>query len=187
MRLLLTFLVWVMIMTGCTGDGGHTEQVAEARNVIQSFSSALKQELLAGLGEGGPSSALSVCKEMAPFIAAGISEETGWQVARTSLKVRNPDNEPDDWERQVLAQFETRLQQGEAIEKLEYHAVINEEGRRVFRYMKAIPTGKLCLQCHGSELATETVTKLDELYPADQARDFTSGDIRGAFTLRRAL
>jgi hypothetical protein len=53
--------------------------------------------------------------------------------------------------------------------------------------MKAIPTAELCLTCHGEALDPELQATLDELYPADKARGFKEGDIRGAFTLSRPL
>ena len=58
-----------------------------------------------------------------------------------------------------------------------------KDGKRVFRYMKAIPTGALCLNCHGTTLAPEVAAKLHELYPADAATGFNAGDLRGAFTI----
>ncbi|MFT6919058.1 MAG: hypothetical protein ACJA2G_001693 [Cognaticolwellia sp.] len=57
--------------------------------------------------------------------------------------------------------------------------------KSVLRYMKAIPTGGLCLACHGSKLADDVSSKVNELYPNDQATGFKLGDIRGAFTLQK--
>jgi cytochrome c553 len=65
--------------------------------------------------------------------------------------------------------------------------VIEEDGHKTFRMMKAIPTAEVCTQCHGSEIAEPVAAKLDELYPEDQARGFEVGDLRGAFTLKKAL
>jgi hypothetical protein len=65
------------------------------------------------------------------------------------------------------------------------HAEFTEwEGRKVFRYMKAIPTDEICLNCHGGDtVKPEVAAKLAEFYPDDQARGFSVGDIRGAFTI----
>jgi hypothetical protein len=59
--------------------------------------------------------------------------------------------------------------------------------KTVFRYMKAIPTAELCVACHGAEIPPDVAAKLEELYPQDKARGFQPGDIRGAFTITRAL
>ncbi len=162
-------------------------QIASARQVVTTFGDELKQALLAGLGEGGPTGALSICREMAPDIAARVTQQTGWSVGRTSLRVRNAENAPDDWESQVLAEFSSAQAAGRDPATLEHYEVVTVDGRRILRYMKAIPTGKLCLQCHGTEIARQTAAKLAELYPTDQATGYQEGDIRGAFTLRRPL
>ncbi len=51
--------------------------------------------------------------------------------------------------------------------------------------MKAIPTGPLCLACHGETLAAPVAEKIGELYPADKATGFREGDIRGAFVVTK--
>jgi hypothetical protein len=53
--------------------------------------------------------------------------------------------------------------------------------------MKAIPTAKVCLACHGSAITPEVTAALDEAYPQDQARGYAEGDIRGAFSLSKPL
>ena len=53
--------------------------------------------------------------------------------------------------------------------------------------MKAIPTGKVCLTCHGSNINPNLRTKINELYPEDKAYDYKIGDIRGAFIVQRPL
>jgi cytochrome c553 len=112
---------------------------------------------------------------------------SGWEVARTSLKPRNPNNAPDKWETQVLMEFETRKSAGEDPSKLVYTEIVEENGHQVFRMMKAIPTAEVCTKCHGVELQEPVVEKLDELYPEDQARGYKVGDLRGAFTLKKPL
>ena len=109
-------------------------------------------------------------------------------IGRTSLKIRNSANAPDNWELAVLRQFEARKIQGEPADKLEFFAVIDDDkGQKTFRYMKAIPTVALCLNCHGETLSPEVAAKLKELYPNDQAHGFKEGDLRGAFTIAKPL
>ena len=48
-------------------------------------------------------------------------------VARTSLKVRNPNNTPDEWEANVLNRFEQRKKKGEYLNKLSFKAIQNSE------------------------------------------------------------
>lgn len=164
------------------------EELADAsRQAVAQFAPMLKQELMAAMEAGGPVNAIQVCSEVAPEIAAKVSEEAGLQMARTSLKVRNPNNAPDHWEREALLEFESRQAAGEPPASLERYEVVQSGEQRQFRYMKAIPTAELCVRCHGAQLGPEVEARLDELYPDDQATGFAVGDIRGAFTISKDL
>ncbi len=165
-----------------------SKRVEESRAVVKEFAGALKKELKAALKTGGPVKAIIVCNAVAPAIAKEQSMKHGWEVGRTSLKVRNPANAPDEWEKSVLEKFEARKKAGEDPAKMEYFEVVEQDGKKVFRYMKAIPTAeKPCLMCHGSNIKPEVASVLDKLYPNDQARGFKAGDIRGAFTITQPM
>jgi len=159
----------------------------QARALIGDFMTTLQGELKSGLQEGGPPAAVRVCEDVAPTIAGSLSDQSGWQVGRTSLKTRNLDNAPDPWEEQVLEQFKDRKTAGQPVSDMTYAAVVEEDGIKTYRFMKAIPTQEVCLACHGKNLSPELVEVLDKLYPEDQARGYEVGDIRGAFTLSKPL
>ena len=154
-------------------------RVTQSRQAVMLFADTLIAELKYSLEEGGPDRAIRVCHIEAPQITKDISEQRNWQISRTSLKTRNPNNNPDEWETEVLKQFEQRKQKGEDIATLEYY----EKTKEGFRYMKAIPTKGLCLTCHGETLAEPVKATLAELYPEDNATGFKVGDIRGAFSI----
>jgi hypothetical protein len=155
-----------------------------SRAVIKAFAGSLQAELKGAMKASGPVAAIEVCNEEAPAIARRHAEDKGWEVGRTSLKYRNPDNAPDPWELTVLQSFEARKAGGEDPAQIDHAAFVMQDGKRVFRYMKAIPTAEICLNCHGgAEVKPEVAAKLAEFYPDDQARGFSVGDIRGAFTI----
>ncbi|WP_043756088.1 Tll0287-like domain-containing protein [Imhoffiella purpurea] len=163
-------------------------KVVEAKGLIKEFATQLQGELQTAMQEGGPVESIRVCKERAPAIASSLGHSSGWEVGRTSLGVRNAAlNTPDEWERSVLNQFEERKAEGESIETMAYSEVVDTENGQRFRFMKAIPTQEVCLACHGSQITPEVTAALDENYPDDQARGFSLGDIRGAFTLSKPL
>lgn len=173
--------------TQAPSTAGSADAPEQAQALIGDFMTKLQGELKGALQEGGPVTAIRVCKEEAPAIGASLSEQSGWQVGRTSLKTRNPDNDPDAWEKEVMQQFEQRKAAGTPVAELTYAEVVEDDGDKTYRYMKAIPTQEVCLVCHGSDLSPELVEALDKAYPQDQARGFQLGDIRGAFTLSRPL
>ncbi|OOZ38005.1 hypothetical protein BOW52_09635 [Solemya elarraichensis gill symbiont] len=161
---------------------------ARAAAGIKKFARTLQGELKAAMSEGGAPHAIKVCNEKTAGIASDISAETGYNLGRVSLKNRNPDQAASGWNQTVLEEFEARLANGEPIDKLVFKTIVTQEdGSQEFRMMKAIPTGKVCLNCHGSEIKDEVTMKLDELYPEDNARGFKEGDIRGAFVVTKTL
>jgi hypothetical protein len=167
---------------------GMQENTAEARAIAKAFGGALKGELQAALQSGGPVNAVDVCHSRAPAIARSLSEQYGWTVGRTSLKPRNPENAPDAWELAVLQDFEARKRAGEDPQALEHAEVVEQGGARLFRYMKAIPTAAVCLNCHGGDtVKPEVEAQILRYYPDDQARGFREGDLRGAFTMSTPL
>jgi hypothetical protein len=167
--------------------GEYTQELQDSRDTVREFMQTLKQELQSGMQEGGPVNAISVCNLSAPGIANTYGVRKGWDVGRTSLKLRNPDNAPDAWERKVLESFEERKLAGEDPAKLEYHEVVSQDGVSKLRYMKAIPTAGLCLACHGEHVDSIVTTRLEKLYPEDRAVGYKAGDIRGAFTISQPL
>ncbi len=168
---------------------GDLDQRAEqSRAVIKEFAGALKAELKRAIKKGGPLEAITVCSSVAPAIARHQSIKYGWQVGRTSLKPRNPDNAPDSWEKSVLEKFEARKKAGENPGKMEYFEVVEQNGKKEFRYMKAIPVKKKpCLACHGTNIKPDIAAALDKRYPKDQARGYKAGDIRGAFSITQPM
>ncbi|MEZ5506857.1 MAG: DUF3365 domain-containing protein [Gammaproteobacteria bacterium] len=116
----------------------------EAQQVVQQFGGQLKSVLQASMMSGGPVQAMQVCKTNAPQIAQTVGAEQGWVVARTSAKVRNPNNQPDAWEAQVLADWAEKIAKGAPVAGLKIAAVVEQNGQSVFRYMQAIPTAWIC-------------------------------------------
>ena len=161
------------------------QDLHEARSLVKTFGSELKAALKPAMKTGGPVNAINVCNLQAGPIAETVSTQSDWQVSRTSLKVRNASNTPDEWELKTLLQFEQRKAAGEDLKTMEYSELISKEGQSISRYMKAIPTAGLCLKCHGSQLDDAVTAKLKALYPYDQAVGFNAGDLRGAFSLKK--
>jgi hypothetical protein len=167
------------------------QRANESRVVVKQFMVQLKGELGKAIKAGGPVEAIRVCNTVAPAIAKTESDKHGWEVGRTSLKTRNPDNAPDAWEKKVLLEFEQRAASGEKMNNMEHFEVVEQDGKKVFRYMKAIgmpPLNKMpCLKCHGENIDAKVIAKLDELYPHDMARGYKPGMVRGAFTITQPM
>ncbi|MCB1665252.1 MAG: DUF3365 domain-containing protein [Pseudomonadales bacterium] len=161
-----------------------TDLVNEASALTQRFVGTLLPTLQGAIAVGGPVGAIDVCAVEAPRIAQVLSEESGWEVKRVSLKARNSSMAtPDGWETQVLNVFDLRQRSGEPPATLNVAEVVN--GR--FRYMQAQPTMPLCLTCHGSNISPEVSSALARKYPNDKATGYQEGQIRGAISLSKQM
>lgn len=161
----------------------------EARKTAQEFMQKLGGVLRQQMETAGPVSAIATCKEIAPALASQYSTD-GVVVKRVSLKPRNPTlGVPDTWETATLQNFEVRLRQREPLATMEKTAIIQEADGRWFRYMKAIPTQPMCLQCHGQpyQISDDVKAILAREYPQDQATGYSAGSIRGAVSIRKKL
>ena len=164
-----------------------SEESTRAKAAIGAFASALQAELKNAMQHGGPVNAIGVCNTTAMPITAKVSLEQGLKLSRVSLKNRNPANAPNDWQGEVLESFENRKAAGDDLATMAWSEIAAIDGKKQFRFMKAIPTGALCLQCHGSDISPEVSARLTELYPGDMATGYAAGDIRGAFVVTRNL
>jgi hypothetical protein len=163
------------------------ELVQESHQIIQKFAKGLKGELMAAMKKGGPVNAINVCKDKAMALTDAAGKDNGVTLSRTSLKIRNPKNAPEAWEKAILEQFEARKSKGESPKKMEFSEIVEVDGKKQFRYMKAMGIGKPCLNCHGEKALPAVEATLSKLYPDDKARGYNLGDIRGAIVLIKDL
>ena len=162
----------------------------ESRAAVMPFMKALMAANMKAIAEGGPESAIKVCKEIAPAMAGDISRQNGWKLTRVSLKARNPLlGTADAWEQKTLMQYEERVAKGEKPETLETAEVVNEPGGKYFRYMKPIVMQQGCVACHGTadKISTGVRARLGEEYPHDKATGYLPGQLRGGVSIKREI
>jgi hypothetical protein len=161
----------------------------ETRTVAAAMPPKLMAVLSEEIAKGGVESAIAVCRDKAPQMASEASAKTGWNIRRVSLKNRNPKAVPDAWEAAMLAEFDALAAAGTSPATLERAAIVEEDGNRIYRYMKALPTQAMCLNCHGvdADIPPTVRAKIQSLYPDDKATGYTVGQVRGAITIKRPL
>ncbi|MBN2866592.1 MAG: DUF3365 domain-containing protein [Thiotrichales bacterium] len=159
----------------------------EAREIAKQFAGQLQPELKKGMQNGGPVNAIGVCHSKAPQIAHDLTKSTGWNINRVSLKPRGASAQPDTWEAAVMEKFNAQLASGADVKTIEFSEVVSLNGQKTFRYMKAIPTGEVCLKCHGTDVVAPVKEAIHKFYPQDTATGYKMGEIRGAFSFSKAL
>ncbi len=175
----------LVLAAGCGGEPARPDPAAvaaaeaKAADAADRLGRALMAELTAALGKGGPSTAVDVCGSVAERVAAEVSAGSGVTARRTSLRVRNPKNAPDAWEKGVL----DRWAAGEA------PGPVSEVVGGELRQARPILLKNFCIVCHGGpgDIDPKTREAVAKRYPSDAATGFKEGDLRGAFSLRVPL
>lgn len=149
------------------------------------FAPALLGELTRALADGGPVAAFDACGAAAPAIADRVAAAHGLaEIGRTALRVRNPANAADEFERAMFERWLAGTEPGDA-----YEVVARADGGHELRWMRPIRLQAMCVQCHGTpeQIAPATRAALAERYPDDAATGFAPGDLRGAISVRVPL
>lgn len=163
------------------------EPLARAQEAADALTAALMSELLREMSSEGPIGAIRVCSEVAQQTARDLSGD-GLRVRRVSLKVRNPANTPDDFEKRVLEWLEAGIAAGKEAPS-ELSATFKRDGRRELRYLRTIRVADTCLACHGDPASIDPGVRkiLAERYPSDCATGYKAGDLRGAISATVSL
>jgi hypothetical protein len=185
MKYILSIILLAM-STFATAEQSTDTLTQEAAAKAKLLGMQLKQQLGKAMKAGGPQAGIEVCHNVAESIAASLSAD-GWTVGRTSLKNRSLKNAPDAWESEVLMDFDNRHQSAPEEKLTATTMEQNAQGQKTFRFMAAIPTAEVCTTCHGVNISAEVVDLLHQYYPADLAKGYSVGDIRGAFTLSKVM
>ena len=138
------------------------------------------QQAIADKGVGG---AVEFCHTEALPITHEVGKKHNVTIKRVSMKHRNPSNNPTDVEKNLLEAYAYNVENG--IENKPNIQKIDDGETLLFSKAIAIPNG-MCLNCHGepkTEITEETLTKIETLYPEDQATGFKVGDLRGMWSI----
>lgn len=138
---------------------------------------SLSGRLQTAIQEEGVVGAMEFCNVEALPLTAQVAEEQGLAVKRTSVRLRNPENAPDEAEAAALTWFAERIwADGRAPD---FHVQRLADG--AYRYYQPLATAAFCLQCHGTPeaLAPGVAEALEALYPEDEATGYTEGEWRG--------
>lgn len=170
----LSVIAWSALLALPVVSGtalSQEEDVAHGAKLLAPLKKQLKQSLIAGM-QNGPLSAISICKNEAPAIAASLSVD-GVDIGRTSHRLRNPANSAPEWVDPILKEYLSA-------ESDRAPKVVSMENNRQ-GYIEPIVVAPLCLACHGETLAPDVAAHINEAYPEDEATGFGVGDLRGVY------
>ncbi|MBE2889241.1 DUF3365 domain-containing protein [Geobacter anodireducens] len=177
-RMLATCLFATLVGT-LPAFGAEGDAVARARMAADRLSATLRERVMTVMKEKGPAEAVKVCFAEAQKLTAELARTEHLSIRRTSLRIRNPANSPDPFERSALERLAAMKEQGSLPGEMIVPARVG--GKQILRYVKPILVQPGCLVCHGAEdsIPPEVKTHLQARYPGDRATGFAAGDLRG--------
>jgi hypothetical protein len=100
---------------------------------------------------------------------------------RTSLRLRNSSNIPDEADLAALAKIQSELEAGDSVSPLLMQRVIHPDQPVEWRVYRPMVVMKQCLSCHGPDqaLAPGVIESLQVFFPRDNAAGYKSGEWRG--------
>lgn len=147
--------------------------IATADAVFDEVRKTHLTELTRAIATGGPGGAIGVCHQSSADVIQRVKREKGFDVGRTSDRLRNPTNLPKAWAAAVVKKYA-----GENASSVDGFYV--DLGDRV-GVMRPVGLAGICAGCHGpaDRLESRVRKELAERYPADRATGFKQGEIRG--------
>lgn len=184
----LTFVLLALLACGCDQPSPppSSEHILMARQAALQLDRELRETVLDPLESGSdPSKIIPSYLDIVASAASPTVAGSPIAVKRTALRVRNPGNMADEWEREKLEVFRFALEGGVDPATLEISEIVDgTSGRPELRWMKPMAMEEACLTCHGDRISPDLLDDIEALYPADEATGYYSFEMGGAYSIR---
>ncbi len=162
----------------------HQSYLEMGQQFAMSTQAVLGKNLMAALNEQGTEAALTFCNEHAIELTAGAVKQSQVKIKRVSDRNRNPLNKANEQELNYIATIQEKLKQQQPIS-----GQVIQQSDSVVGYFP-ITTNPMCLQCHGEpnqDIASNTLDKIQSLYPNDLAINYGVNELRGIWVIEMPL
>ncbi len=156
----------------------YAEYLEKGKSAAAGTQGVLMANIGQAIKKGGTEHAVQFCNVNAMPIVDSLSTASGVNIGRISTRNRNAANKLTTKEdRMAWKYFANHQGEGASTDTVLYSRA--KEGV----YYKPIRIGmETCLKCHGSrsqDIELATLEKIDELYPEDNAVNYSMGELRG--------
>ncbi len=158
-------------------DKEKEEYISKGKEIAQTTVKKLGSNLMKHMKEGGPQQAIPFCNATANPLTEEMAKKYSVSIKRTSLKIRNEENKPNEAEETILKQYLASISNNE-----ELKPIVSKDKAGKVHFYAPIKLEAKCLACHGTigkEVTVKTDSILKALYPNDKATGFKIGDLRG--------
>jgi hypothetical protein len=152
------------------------------REIATDTQAALLKAVQGAISSGGPAHAVDYCNIEALDIKDSLSTLNNCTIQRLSMKYRNPADKPEtETETEQLKSYEMLHSEGKTLTPTVYIV-----GNEVEYYQPIMIGSGACLLCHGdpaTQISSETMSMIKELYPDDLATGYAMNDFRGVWKI----
>lgn len=158
-------------------------KVHEIGNLIAlTTKKTLGKNLQHALQNGGVENAVEFCKINAMPLVDSLSEQFDAVIKRVSLKARNPNDKPNDLEKELLEAYAFQWK-----DSIPLKANVQDLENNKYLFTKPILVDNaLCLSCHGTYengLLKASDDFIKSKHPDDMATGYQIGDLRGIWSI----
>ncbi len=153
----------------------------KGKEIAQATFKAFVEHIKAKSQEGGLPAVLNFCHDNALKLTDSMSSVYHVKIKRTSHKLRNPYNAPDENEKKVLNAYLSLMEKSEKPQ-----AVVKKDEKGNVHFYAPIFIKQDCMKCHGEpgkDIPEKVYKMIKEKYPEDQATGFKVGDLRGIWDI----
>lgn len=194
MKKLFSLLIIITVITfSCTNEinttntsaeeriENYTELIESGRTISMSAQMELLKNVSNAMEQGGSVNAVGFCNVHALPLTDSLSQIHGAVISRISDKNRNEKNAlSNELEQQLWRYYQTNWATTKQTD-----TIVSTQGKTI--YYKPISIAMpACLKCHGEptvDIAENTVTLIDSLYPNDKAKHYKLDDFRGLWKI----
>ncbi|MEK6511174.1 c-type heme family protein [Myroides odoratimimus] len=183
MKKIVMILVMVSTLFSCQNKNPKTQQVNEvvlkqqSDSLTQLAQLAIMKNLKEAMIKGGDPYAIEFCNLEAINLTNSVIKEQHLSIQRLSDKNRNPENNlKTAMDKDLFELFKD--------DKALQDTLLYDNHNYIYYKRINLAMGT-CLKCHASSksIAPNVLTKLDELYPNDLAKNYSLNDFRGLWKI----
>ncbi len=180
----VVIFVSIAVLSSCSKSLSKKEveqYTIQGKEIAQATAKKLGSTLVEKMKDGGVKDAVPFCNAEAINLTKEMSDNFNISIKRTSHRLRNGDNKPNEEENNIINNYNKLFSEGK---KLKPIAQLDQLGKPHF--YAPILLQKKCLACHG-EIGVDVTKKSDSIirsyYPKDLATGFKEDDIRGIWSI----
>lgn len=152
----------------------HRVAIDNARSIARQIIET--RDYMSSVVKGEPDNNYNLVPQVvATNVAKRMTTGSDYYVRQVSLRYRNQNNRPDDFETSQLTMFASKT-------ILETSNVVEQNGRKVFRYMLAMKAEQSCLECHGTYESAPRFVR-DRFPHGHYSYNYRLGEVIGAVSV----